>query len=90
MMLNVQTKGFTNRAAGASEAGGAVIEHAIKVVIDALGERGIRSDRLVLVGGGSLTERSALAVGADVYCPNAAAALVTAKALRAKRSEPAN
>jgi 5-methyltetrahydrofolate--homocysteine methyltransferase len=67
-----------------------VIEHAIKVVIDALEEKGIRSDRLVLVGGGSLTERSAFAVGADVYCPNAAAALETARALRAKRSEPAN
>ena len=45
----------------------ATIERAIKVAIDALQEMGIRGECSVLVGGGILDKRSALAVGADGY-----------------------
>ncbi len=57
----------------------------MKVVIDALKDRGIRDDHVVLVGGAPLNEAFAEAIGADAYCRDAAAAVETAKALMARR-----
>jgi corrinoid protein of di/trimethylamine methyltransferase len=57
----------------------------MKVVIDALKEKGIRSDHIVLVGGAPLNESFADAIGADAYCRDAAVAVETAKALMARR-----
>ena len=56
----------------------------MKVVIDALTERGIRDDYLVLVGGAPLNEEFAASIGADAYCRDAAVAVDTAKELLAK------
>lgn len=61
----------------------ATVEDAIRVVIQALGESGLRGERTVLVGGGALDELSALKIGADVYCPDAAAAIEAAALLLA-------
>src|SRR5512141_1184968 len=52
----------------------------MKVVIDALIEKGIRSDYIVLVGGAPLNEQFANAIGADAYCRDAPCAVDTAKA----------
>jgi len=57
----------------------------MKVVIDAMIEKGIRSDHVVLVGGAPLNEAFANSVGADAYCRDAAVAVETAKAYMAKR-----
>ena len=57
----------------------------MKVVIDALIEKGIRSDYIVLVGGAPLNEQFATAIGADAYCRDASWAVDTAKAFMAKR-----
>src|ERR1700684_4134366 len=57
----------------------------MKVVIDALKEKGMRNDYIVLVGGAPLNESFAQAVGADAYCRDAAVAVETAKALIARR-----
>jgi methylmalonyl-CoA mutase cobalamin-binding domain/chain len=57
----------------------------MKVVIDALIEKGIRSDYIVLVGGAPLNEQFANAIGADAYCRDASWAVDTAKAFMAKR-----
>jgi methylmalonyl-CoA mutase cobalamin-binding domain/chain len=57
----------------------------MKVVIDTLKEKGIRSDYVVLVGGAPLNEAFANAIGADAYCRDAAVAVETAKAFMAKR-----
>jgi corrinoid protein of di/trimethylamine methyltransferase len=57
----------------------------MKVVIDTMKEKGIRSDYVVLVGGAPLNEAFANAVGADAYCRDAAIAVETAKSLLAKR-----
>ncbi len=57
----------------------------MKVVIDTLKEKGMRSDYIVLVGGAPLNESFAQAVGADAYCRDAAVAVETAKALLARR-----
>jgi len=51
----------------------------MKVVIDALKEKGVREDYVVLVGGAPLNEAFAEAVGADAYCRDAAVAVETAK-----------
>jgi len=40
----------------------------MKVVIDAMIEKGIRNDHVVLVGGAPLNEAFANSVGADAYC----------------------
>ncbi len=53
----------------------------MKVVIDALVERGIRQDLIVLVGGAPLNEAFAEEIGADAYCRDAAVAVETAKKL---------
>jgi len=57
----------------------------MKVVIDALIEKGIRDDYIVLVGGAPLNEEFAMAVGADAYCRDAGVAVETALALIAKK-----
>jgi len=57
----------------------------MKVVIDTMKEKGIRSDYIVLVGGAPLNEAFADAVGADAYCRDAAVAVETAKTLIARR-----
>ncbi len=57
----------------------------MKVVIDELIARGIRDDFIVLVGGAPLNEEFGLAVGADAYCRDAAAAVDIAKELVAQR-----
>jgi methanogenic corrinoid protein MtbC1 len=51
----------------------------MKVVIQALKDRGIREKYTVLVGGAPLNEEFALAVGADAYCRDAAIAAETAR-----------
>ena len=57
----------------------------MKVVIDALKERGIRDNYIVLVGGAPLNEAFAESIGADAYCRDAAVAVETAKELIAER-----
>ena len=57
----------------------------MKVVIDAMIEKGIRNDYVVLVGGAPLNEEFGKAVGADAYCRDAAVAVETAKSFMAKR-----
>ena len=53
----------------------------MKVVIDAMIERGIRDKYIVLVGGAPLNDEFGAAVGADAYCRDAAVAAETAEAL---------
>ena len=57
----------------------------MKVVIDALKEKGIRDDYIVLVGGAPLNEEFAEAIGADAYCRDAAVAVETAKEFMARK-----
>ena len=57
----------------------------MKVVIDAMKQKGIRDQFVVLVGGAPLNEDFGKAVGADAYCRDAAIAVETAKALIAAR-----
>ena len=57
----------------------------MKVVIDELVTRSIRSDYIVLVGGAPLNEEFGAVVGADAYCRDAAAAVDTATLLMRKR-----
>ena len=57
----------------------------MKVVIDALKERGIRDDYIVMVGGAPLNEEFGEAVGADAYCRDAAEAAVSAVRLVEER-----
>ena len=57
----------------------------MKVVIDAMVEKGIRNDYVVLVGGAPLNEQFAESIGADAYCRDAAVAVETAKQFMAKR-----
>ncbi len=57
----------------------------MKVVVDAMVEKGIRSDYIVLVGGAPLNEEFATAVGADAYCRDAAITVETAKSFMARR-----
>jgi methylmalonyl-CoA mutase cobalamin-binding domain/chain len=59
----------------------------MKVVVDAMIEKGIRDDYIVLVGGAPLNEAFGESVGADAYCRDAAVAVETAKALIAKKFE---
>ena len=51
----------------------------MKVVIDAMVEKGIRHDYIVLVGGAPLNEAFADSIGADAYCRDAAVAVEIAK-----------
>ena len=57
----------------------------MKVVIDTMKEKGLRSDYVVLVGGAPLNETFADAIGADAYCRDAAVAVETAKVFMARR-----
>src|SRR5210317_639047 len=57
----------------------------MKVVIDALVEKGIRDDYIVLVGGAPLNEAFADSIGADAYCRDAAVAVETAKEMVAAK-----
>jgi methylmalonyl-CoA mutase cobalamin-binding domain/chain len=60
----------------------------MKVVIDALKEKGIRNDYIVLVGGAPLNEEFARSIGADAYCRDAAVAVETAQEfLRRKHNQ---
>jgi methylmalonyl-CoA mutase cobalamin-binding domain/chain len=61
----------------------------MKVVVDALTEKGIRNDYVVLVGGAPLNEAFANSVGADAYCRDAAVAVETAKSFMTKRQSSA-
>ena len=58
----------------------------MKVVIDALEEKGMRDDYIVLVGGAPLNEAFADSIGADAYCRDAAVAVETAKSMVADRT----
>ena len=51
----------------------------MRVVIDALKEKNIRQDMIVLVGGAPLNNAFAEDIGADAYCRDAAVAVDTAK-----------
>jgi corrinoid protein of di/trimethylamine methyltransferase len=51
----------------------------MRVVINALKEKGIRNDLIVLVGGAPLNEAFAEDIEADAYCRDAAVAVDTAK-----------
>ena len=53
----------------------------MKVVVQALRDRGMRDDYIILVGGAPLNEEFGKAVGADAYCRDAAVASETAQAL---------
>jgi methylmalonyl-CoA mutase cobalamin-binding domain/chain len=57
----------------------------MKVVIDAMKEKGIRENHIVLVGGAPLNEEFGKAVGADAYCRDAAVAVETARDLMKRR-----
>ncbi|MEL6232966.1 MAG: B12-binding domain-containing protein [Pseudomonadota bacterium] len=57
----------------------------MKVVIDALVEKGLREDYVVLVGGAPLNEEFGRAIGADAYCRDAAVAVETAKEFMARK-----
>ena len=57
----------------------------MRVVIDALKEKGIRQDIVVLVGGAPLNDAFAEDIGADAYCRDAAVAVETAKKFMAIR-----
>ncbi|MDB3899451.1 B12-binding domain-containing protein [Luminiphilus sp.] len=57
----------------------------MKVVIDALKEKGLRADYIVMVGGAPLNEEFGEAIGADAYCRDAAEAATTAVRLVQER-----
>ncbi len=57
----------------------------MKVVIDALKEKGLREKYIVMVGGAPLNEEFGEAVGADAYCRDAAEASATAVRLVSER-----
>ena len=59
----------------------------MKVVIDAMVEKGIRDDYIVLVGGAPLNEAFSNSIGADAYCRDAAVAVETAKERIAAKRE---
>ena len=57
----------------------------MKVVVDTLGEEGIRDDIYVMVGGAPVTENFAKEVGADAYGRDAAVSVEIAKAHMARK-----
>jgi 5-methyltetrahydrofolate--homocysteine methyltransferase len=61
----------------------------MKVVIDALKERGLRDEYMVIVGGAPLNEAFAESVGADAYCRDAAVAVEMAKEMISARRQHA-
>ena len=58
-----------------------------EALIDAMIEKGIRDDYIVLVGGAPLNEAFADSIGADAYCRDAAVAVETAKERIAAKRE---
>ena len=69
----------------------ALLTTTMKTVIDALEEKGIRDDYLVLVGGAPLSEEFGEAINADAYCRDAAVTVDTAKELmQRKHNQPAS
>jgi 5-methyltetrahydrofolate--homocysteine methyltransferase len=56
----------------------------MKVVIDTMKDRGIRDDYLIMVGGAPLNEEFGKAIGADVYCRDAATAVDKARQFMAQ------
>ncbi|MDE0840616.1 MAG: corrinoid protein [Cellvibrionales bacterium] len=59
----------------------------MKVVIDALKDKGLRHKYIVMVGGAPLNQEFGDAVGADAYCRDAADAATTAIRLVSERRE---
>jgi corrinoid protein of di/trimethylamine methyltransferase len=57
------------------------------VVIEALKEKGLRDDVIILVGGAPINDAFAEEIGADAYCRTAGVAVETAKKLMARRTE---
>ncbi|MBA5779348.1 cobalamin B12-binding domain-containing protein [Stappia sp. F7233] len=57
----------------------------MKVVIDAMIEKGIRDKYIVMVGGAPLNEEFGQAIGADAYCRDAAVTVEMAKDLIARK-----
>ncbi len=57
----------------------------MKTVIEALEEKGLRNDTIVLVGGAPLNESFAEHVGADAYCRDAAMAVEMASQFMSRR-----
>jgi methanogenic corrinoid protein MtbC1 len=53
----------------------------MKVVVDAMVERGVRDRYIVMIGGAPVNEEFKVAVGADAYCRDAAVAAQMAKEL---------
>jgi methanogenic corrinoid protein MtbC1 len=53
----------------------------MKVVVDALVEKGVRDRYIVMIGGAPVNEEFKVAVGADAYCRDAAVAAEMAKTL---------
>ncbi|HMN30074.1 MAG TPA: corrinoid protein [Caldilineaceae bacterium] len=61
----------------------------MKVVVDALGEEGIRDDIYVMVGGAPVTENFAREVGADAYGRDAAVSVEIAKSFMLRKRQKA-
>ena len=61
----------------------------MKVVVDALGEEGLRDQIYVMVGGAPVTENFAREVGADAYGRDAAVSVEIAKAYMARKNKAA-
>lgn len=59
----------------------------MKVVVDALGEEGLRDEIYVMVGGAPVTENFAREVGADAYGRDAAVSVEIAKAHMARKNQ---
>jgi len=61
----------------------------MRTVVNALIEKGIRQDLIVMVGGAPVNDAFAEDIGADAYCRDAAVAVETAKKLMAIKRENA-
>jgi methanogenic corrinoid protein MtbC1 len=61
----------------------------MKVVVDTLGEEGLRDEVYVMVGGAPVTENFARDVGADAYGRDAAVSVDIAKAYLLKNRQKA-
>ena len=61
----------------------------MKVVVDAIGEEGLRDEVYVMVGGAPVTENFAREVGADAYGRDAAVSVEIAKSFMARKNATA-
>lgn len=59
----------------------------MKVVVDAIGEEGLRDEVYVMVGGAPVTENFAREVGADAYGRDAAVSVEIAKSYMARKNQ---